>query len=244
VTSTANATYNAAEAELRGRWAGVDVRAAYAFSRAIDYGPQLSAEPRVMTQLDPFVDGYDKGRSSLDFTHHFTGSFTARSSWTRGPAWERHALRDWKLGAIGIAGSGAPYGYAIFGGTYLNGGIESINGAGGATYLPTVGRNTLRLPTRGKLDVRVARELRLRDRWRIEAYAEAFNALNTRSLTKVETRAFLPGTAVNGLTPLVFQDAATIAAEGISTPAFGTATSSTSGLSRERQVEFGFRASF
>jgi hypothetical protein len=60
----------------------------------------------------------------------------------------------------------------------------------------------------------------------------------------VETRAYLAGTAVNGVTPLVFQDATTVAAEGISTPAFGTATSSTTGLSRERQVEIGLRLTY
>jgi hypothetical protein len=244
VTSTANATYHSAEAQVRAHWGRLEVRGAYAFSRAIDYAPQLSAEPGVMTQLDPFVDGYDKGRSSLDFTHRFVGSLTTQTSWTRGPVWERRLFSQWKLSAIGTAGSGAPYSYAIFGGSYLNGGSESINGAGGAAYLPTVGRNTLRLPVRGKLDVRVGREITLRGRWRIDGFAEAFNALNERSLTRVETRAFLPGTPVNGVTPLIFQDAGTIAAEGVSTPPFGTPVSSTSALSRERQVEFGVRASF
>jgi hypothetical protein len=244
VTSTANASYHALAVEAHGAWRSVTLRAGYAWSHAIDDGPQLGATPRRMTQLDPFADGYDKGRSTLDFTHHFAGTLVAHSAWARGPDWERRALSHWSGSAIGVAGSGAPYSYTIFGGTYLSGGSESINGAGGATYLPSVGRNTLRLPMRGKLDLRIAREATLAGRWHVEAFAEAFNALNTRNLTAMETRAFLVGDEVGGVTPLIFQDAATVATEGITTPAFGTPTSSTAGLSRERQVEFGLRARF
>ena len=58
------------------------------------------------------------------------------------------------------------------------------------------------------------------------------------------TRAFVPGTAVNGVTPLVFQDAAAVSAEGEGTPAFGTATSSTSSGSRERLLALGVRVAF
>jgi hypothetical protein len=112
-----------------------------------------------------------------------------------------------------------------------------------------VGRNTLRLPMRSRLDVRLSRDVRLSGRVRVEGFLEAFNALNTVSLSSVETRAFLVGTptvanGATGPTPLVFQDAATIVSEGLTTPAFGTPTSSTTGLSRERQVEAGFRVRF
>jgi hypothetical protein len=59
-------------------------------------------------------------------------------------------------------------------------------------------------------------------------------------------RAFLVGASAGlGLpTPLIFQDAPTVAAEGIETPAFGAPLSSTSGLSRERRVEAGLRVQF
>ena len=82
-----------------------------------------------------------------------------------------------------------------------------------------------------------------------EGFVEAFNLLNTVQLRRVETRAFLVGTApvVNGVTqptPLIFQDAATIASEGLSTPAFGTPLSSSGGGSREREVEVGVRVQF
>jgi hypothetical protein len=57
-------------------------------------------------------------------------------------------------------------------------------------------------------------------------------------------RAFLVGTAVNGVTPLVFQDAATVAAEGLNVQPFGTFTSASTGWSGERRVQLGLRLEF
>jgi len=158
----------------------------------------------------------------------------------------RKSLSGWRVVAIATAGSGAPYSYEISGGGYLAGGHESINGSGGATYLPTVGRNTLRLPARASVDLRVERGFTVRRGVRVSVFAEAFNLLNERNLSRVETRAFLVGTpaTMGGPTPLVFQDAATIASEGLSTAAFGAPTSSTNGVSREREMEFGMRLEF
>jgi hypothetical protein len=255
VVSNANATYHAGmvEARLRSqRWAalrGLELRGNYTFSRAIDYAPQSSAAPRTNGQFDPFTNGYDKGLSSLQVPQRFAGDLIYGFGKVKGPAWVRHAVEDWRLAAIATVSSGAPYSYNVFGGTRLSGGRESINGAGGATYLPTVGRNTLRLPLRSRLDVRVSRDVPVNARVKLEGFVEAFNALNTVSLSAVETRAFLVGTptVVNGATgptPLVFQDAATIASEGLTTPAFGAPTSSTTGLSKERQLEIGLRVRF
>jgi len=164
----------------------------------------------------------------------------------------RLVLDGWRVSAIGTASSGAPYSYKIFGGTYLKGGRETINGSGGATYLPTIGRNTLRLAPRGKVDLRLGREVNLGRGMHLNAFAEAFNLFNAENISSVETRAFQVGTATtignstaSGPTPLVFQDAAAIATEGLTTEVpFGTPSSSTTGISRERQLELGMRLQF
>jgi hypothetical protein len=247
IESNANAYYSAGtvEATWRGE-RGLAARGSYTFSRAIDDGPQQSATPSLSTQFDPFADGYDKGLSNLQFPQRFAGDLEYSLHWNWGSHDVRRALNGWRIAAIGTAGSGAPYSYAVFGGTRLSGGHETINGSGGATYLPTVGRNTQRLPMRGKLDLRVGREFAAGHRMRVHVFAEAFNALNERNVSSVETRAFLLGVpAQTGApTPLVFQDAAAIAGEGLTTPSFGTANSSTTGMSRERRVQFGVRAQF
>ena len=244
--SNADATYHSFNVQARFHMRGIQLRGGYTFARAIDYGPQLSATPRENGQFDPFTDAYDKSLSSMDVRHRFSGDLLLRSAWHAGPESLRRTLSGWQVATIAVAGSGAPYSYAIFGGTALSGGRDTINGSGGATYLPTLGRNTLRLPMRSRVDLRAGRGFALHEHLRLNAFAEAFNLLNTQSLARVETRAFLVGTpaTAGAPTPLVFQDAATVAAEGITTAPFGTPTSSTAGLSRERQLQFGVRLEF
>jgi hypothetical protein len=111
-------------------------------------------------------------------------------------------------------------------------------------YLPTVGRNTLRLPDSGRLDLRVSRALRVTERMKMRGVAEIFNLTNHVNYSAIEQRAFLVGTAVNGVTPLVFQNAANVAAEGLNVQPFGTFTAASVGSAAERQVQVGLRIEF
>jgi TonB dependent receptor len=258
LVSNANATYHAltVEAQAHGlRWSGLrelELRGSYTFSRSIDYAPQTSAAPSLDGQFDPFRNGYDKGLSNQQFPQKFAGTMALPLHERKGPKAVRMVLDGWRVAAIGTASSGAPYSYKIFGGTYLSGGRESINGSGGATYLPTIGRNTLRLAPRGKVDLRLGREVKLGRGMHLNAFAEAFNLFNAENISSVETRAFQLGTAntignstATGPTPLVFQNAAAIATEGLTTEVpFGTPSSSTTGTSKERQIELGVRLQF
>ena len=90
--------------------------------------------------------------------------------------------------------SGRGYSYDIFGGKRLPGGHESINGSGGSVVLPTVGRNTLRLPDSANLDMRLSRSFRLGEGLHLRASAEAFNLTNRLNYSGVTQRAFLVGT--------------------------------------------------
>jgi hypothetical protein len=258
LVSDANATYHAftAEAQMLGlRRRGfreLEMRGSYTFSRSIDYAPQNSAIPRQDSQFDPFHNGYDKGLSNQQFPERFSGSVALPLHERYGPRAVRLVLDGWRVAAIATASSGAPYSYMIFGGSYLRGGHETINGSGGANYLPTVGRNTLRLPPRGNVDVRVEREMKAGRTRHLNLFAEAFNLFNAQNISGVKTRAFLLGTpktignsSATGPTPLIFQDAAGIATEGLTTDIpFGTPNSTTSGAVRERQIEMGVRLQF
>jgi hypothetical protein len=258
LVSNVNATYHAvtAEAQVHGvRWPSLhelELRGSYTFSRSIDYAPQGSATPQLDGQFDPFRNGYDKGLSNQQFPQKFAGTMALPLQLRKGPKAVRLVLDGWRASAIATATSGAPYSYKIFGGTYLTGGHESVNGSGGATYLPTVGRNTLRLPARGRVDLRLAREIKLDRGMHLTAFAEAFNLFNAENISSVETRAFQLGTSATignttatGPTPLLFQDAAEIASEGLTTEVpFGTPNSSTTGTSKERQIELGLRLQF
>jgi hypothetical protein len=224
---------------LRGLGAHVD----YTWSKAIDDAPDLSATPRTDSQLDPRANGYDKGLSSLNYpwiAH-------ARLLWQPGAEATSSLLRGlgrgWSVAAIVNARAGRPYSLNTSGGTYLAGGHTSLDGSGGALYLPTVGRNTLRLPATSTTNLRITKSIPA-GRVHVDASAEVSNVFNRRNISSVNARAFLRGTPVGGMTPLVFQSSAAIAAEGLNTTPFGTPTASASDEARARQVQFGLRVAF
>lgn len=257
LVSNANATYHGMTVELsRSSWRstalrGLEFHAAFTWSKAIDFGQNPGARPRVSGQFDPFNIRYDKGLSALNFPHRTVASVVwmpeGRSLVRRlgGGRVVAALARGWLGSAIFSESSGRGYSYEVFGGSRLSGGRESLNGSGGSVVLPTLGRNTLRLPDRVNLDLRVQRGLRFaRDGVHLLASAEVFNATNHVNVTGVQQRAFLAGTAVNGITPLIYQDAATVATEGINEQPFGTYTSSSAGPSRAREIQFTLRLEF
>jgi Carboxypeptidase regulatory-like domain/TonB dependent receptor len=244
IVSNANASYNALVIEgRRHSRGGLEFRASWTWAKAIDFG-QNGATPRTNAQLDPFNLRYDKGLSALNFPH----KVLATVAWSPTPhsdrRWVRTAVRNWTVAPIFIETSGRPYSLDIFGGTRLSGGHESINGSGGAVYLPTVGRDTLRLPDSSHLDLRVSRALRVTERLRMRATAEVFNLTNRVNYSAISQRAFLANAAVAGVTPLVFQNAATVAAEGLNVQPFGTFTAASTNQVQERQMQFGLRMDF
>jgi len=242
VVSHANATYNGLVVRVDTRPVRtLQITAHYTWSKAIDFGQSASATPRTNGQFDPFADGYDKGLSSLNYPQalHATAVWTPRAEGGR-----RRIASAWTVAAVTTARSGRPYSLDVSGGTYLAGGHESLNGSGGAQYLPTVGRNTLRLPSMLKTDLRVGRGFKVWQAVQGHATVEATNLFNHQSVSSVNQRAYLVGTEVSGVTPLVFQSASAIATEGLNTTAFGTPTATGSSLNRARQVQVSLRVSF
>ena len=271
LVSNANASYHGLTLEARrgmgagrdgysGAGHGLDFRVAWTWSKAIDFGQSAGAVPRANGQFDPFSVRYDKGLSALNFPHRVVATvvWSPRlsvngDSGTSATA-ERTAgklLNGWSAAWIFSESSGRGYSYDIFGGTRLPGGRESINGSGGSVVLPTVGRNTLRLPDFVNLDMRLSRSFRLGEALRLRASAEAFNLTNRLNYSGVNQRAFLVGTPVpvSGttgpvITPLVFQNAATVATEGLNVQPFGAYTAAGTSQARERQIQLGLRLEF
>ncbi|HSY69072.1 MAG TPA: TonB-dependent receptor [Edaphobacter sp.] len=244
IVSNADASYNAMVLEARRRLrGGLEFRASWTWAKAIDYG-QGGATPRTNAQFDPFNVLYDKGLSELNFPHKVLASAVWEPTLASEQHWFRIAANGWTIAPLFVESSGRPYSLDIFGGTRLTGGHESINGAGGAVYLPTVGRNTLRLPDTGRLDLRVSRAMRVTERVRMRGSVDVFNLTNRVNYSAIMQRAFLVGTETNGVMPLVFQNAATVAAEGLNVRPFGTFTAASTVQSPERQVQLGVRVEF
>ena len=241
ILSNGTGTYNAMALQIERRAArGLTARASWTYSKALDNVRSAGATPNENAQFDPFDALYDRAASSFNRAHRVIATAVWQPQ-THGSRAVRRTANGWSVAPVFVATSGRPYSYNIVGGSSLAGGRDSLNGSGGATYLPSVGRNTLRLPWTENIDLRLARSFAAGERLHIRLSAEAFNLLNHVNVTAVQQRAFLPGTAVAGVVPLIFQDAATIAAEGLTTRAFGVPSSSSDSPARERRLQAGLR---
>lgn len=241
IISNANATYNALVLEATRRTRrGFEFRANFAWSKALDFGQTTGAAPRTNSQFDPFEIRYDHGLSSLNHPHKIVLTAIYEPTLHHGEHWVRALTNGWATAPIFTEISGRPYSLQIFGGTRLTGGHESINGSGGATYLPTIGRNTARLPDTARLDFRIAKTIWHGEDLKIRAVADTFNLTNHLNISGVTQRAYLAGTETDGITPLTFQNAANIATEGLNTQPFGTFTAASS----ERRIQLGIRLDF
>ena len=276
LVSNANASYHGLTLEARrgmgaGRGAGgesfygdrargLDFRVAWTWSKAIDFGQSAGAVPRTNGQFDPFTVRYDKGLSALNFPHRVVATIVWSPQLSGSGGSQTYATAEravwrladgWSMAWIFSESSGRGYSYDIYGGTRLAGGHQSINGSGGSVVLPTVGRNTLRLPDSVNLDMRLGRTFRLGEGLRLRASAEAFNLTNRLNISGVTQRAFLvstpvplSGTTGPEVTPLVFQNAATVATEGLNVQPFGAYTAAATSQARERQLQLGLRLEF
>jgi hypothetical protein len=68
--------------------------------------------------------------------------------------------------------------------------------------------------------------------------------MNHVNYSGITQRAYIAGTPLNGVTPLVFQDAAAVATEGLNVQPFGTYTAAGINETRERQLQLGVKLEF
>lgn len=172
VLSNGDGSYNALLVEARRHGSGtLDLRASWIWSKAIDFAQSMAAVPRTNAQFDPFTNRYDKALSSLNYPQKLVAAAIWHPRLSLGDHALRAAAKDWLLAPIFTESSGRPYSYDIFGGSRLSGGHESINGSGGAVYLPTVGPNVLKLPARWRIDLRLSREVVFRETFHLRGTA-------------------------------------------------------------------------
>lgn len=242
LASNVNANYNALLVDLRRRMrSGLDLRLSTAWQKSLDFGQSTSPIPDRNGQFDPYEIGYDRGVSALERRWRVVASGLWQPQWTPRDRALRLLANGWSLAPVLTVSAGRPYSLLISGGDALSGGRQSINGSGGLRYLPTVGPNTMRLPYMLNLNLRLSKSFSLYGPAHLQIFGEAYNATNHVNILSVTERAYLMGANTGGTTQLVYQDAATLAAEGLNQRPFGTLTQAGNDYTRQRQLQFGMR---
>jgi hypothetical protein len=188
-TSGSKSWYSGLLVDVRRRLsAGFQINGALTWSKAEntagnDNGGGAAAETAFNggTPADQFNLGSDRGISPLD--QRLRGVMSG--IWE--PAWR--PLSGFRFSAVETAESGRPVAAFISVGSipFLGADGKTYNGFGGIrgqgtggdrNLVPSIPRNSITGPSNLKLDLRVSRELHIKENTRVEFMAEAFNVFN------------------------------------------------------------------
>ncbi len=186
------------------KWAGI--RVSYTFSKAIDDAGNFFFS----TPQNNFDRRDDRGLSDNDQRHRLTISGSVEAPFSDASI-ARRVLNGFQLSYIFTYASRLPFNVLL--GTDRNGDTNFNDRPVG------VGRNTGEGFNSASLDLRIRREFRLTERWKLEALVEGFNIFNRANLQ-------LPNNVFGGgVVPL---------------PTFGQPTAA----GDPRQIQFGLRLSY
>ena len=229
ITSGVNTSYNALVLALNRRFTkGLQVQTSYTYSKATDNGQSSQTFTAANNVLDPFNLGLEEGVSNFDIPHRFSFStvYQPKSS----NVW----LDNFTIAPIIAISSGAPFTALVSGNApQANRVLTGVLGVGGTNRLPSVDRNSFRLPSTASVDLRVSRAFPI-GRSKIEGIFEAFNLFNRINYTSANTTFYtIGGTAA---APTLTYNSAT----------FNTMTNANNGTfsPRPREIQLGVRYTF
>jgi hypothetical protein len=226
VTGGVNTSYNALVLALNRRLtSGLQVQTSYTYSKATDNGQSSVTFSSANNVLNPFDLSLEEARSNFDVPQRF--SFSA--------VWQpKGMLSGFMFAPVIGASSGSTITPLVSGNappaTRVGTGIL---GATGTNRLPSIERNSYRLPKTVSVDLRVSRSFQLQGTAKVEALVEAFNVFNRINYTSENTTLYT--VAGNATAPTLVYN-----------PLFGSLINANNGTfsPRPREVQIGVRFNF
>jgi hypothetical protein len=192
--SVGNSNYNAATFQLNKRFSqGYQFSINYTLSKSTDDAPEQNlVAASTLVQSDPFNRALDRGPSLADQRHTFVMSMVARPRFNFENKVVRAILNNNQIGVIAIANSGERYN--IVSAIDLN-----QDGVIGSDRPVGVGRNSGKTPPQYNVDLRYSRFFNFTERFKMEAFAEATNIFNIKSIFQYNSTVIpATGTDANG----------------------------------------------
>ncbi|HEY4008612.1 MAG TPA: TonB-dependent receptor [Acidobacteriaceae bacterium] len=249
VVSNINSNYHAMTAELQrrgGKYATYDVN--YTWAHAMDFNQATATSFTAGSNnwFDPYGNARaNYGNSLLNTPNRLVAWAMLTVPGTSGSNWLSYVTNGWSVNPLVQFQTGLPYS-AVVSGSAPNqcskaGCLES-NGSGlagtGVTYIPLLGRNTLKYPSTVNNDLRITKAFKIGDRYNLQLLGEAFNLANHRNITGINSQAYTITSAV-GSTPGATTSSLVYGSS------FGTVTAANSNASYQtRQIQIAARLFF
>jgi hypothetical protein len=260
--SAVTSKYDAVVFQINRRFShGLMFLAHFTYSRATDLA-QTSATfsssfPTSLNQFD--LQGED-GRSNFDVPRRFIASAVWDMPFLKNSdsKFVRSVIAGWKVAPIVTIQDGFRVAESVSGSLPTTGAAASLpdgfkilstpssgpNGSGGSFRVPFEPRNAFQLPALENIDLRLAKEIRFKERYRVDFIAEAFNLFNHTLVFGANSSQFNLGkqtaTCNAGVTGPCTQFVFTPVTAG----SFLAPNADQSTLYRERQMQLAVRFSF
>lgn len=211
IESIVHSHYNALVLQInRQMTSGFQVQAFYTYSNAQDDGQASNTGTPTLNVFNPFEMGLENGTSTFNIPQRFVTLAVWQPAYYHGSGrWTKLLLNGFSISPIITAQSGAPITGSISGNApRASGPLSSgINGSGTSTNrAPWISRNSYQVPKLVDVDLEVAKNIPVTERWNFKMFVQAFNLFNHVNATGVDsTQYFVGGTdPVTGFPDLNF----------------------------------------
>ena len=238
--------YNALMVQLNHRMShNVQFSANYTWSHALDNGVNGTTFTSTNALFDPFNLNKEYGNSIYNVPNRFVLDAVIDSPW-KFQGWAKYLLSDWTVSPVYQIQNGLGDTPSVSGNA-PGGAIGGINGSRGTNRIDVLGRNTFRRPATWITDLRVAKNIVVRDKYSLELLADFFNKQNVTGTNS--TGYFVSTRNVNTPQGVVSCSAAApcldFNVDNSFNPLFGSITNTNSNfIYSPRQIQIGARIKF
>jgi outer membrane receptor protein involved in Fe transport len=239
ISNSVNSNYNAMVVALNRRfYQSFQIQSSFTWSRANDFGQASQTFTATNNVLNPFDLAGEYSRSNFDIRDRFSfAAIWSPNYYHGGSKWLGYVANGFTISPLVGASSGAPFtpvvsgsapSQTIAGVTYVAPqGASGSLADGGTTRVPFLGANSFQMPRTVNVDLRIAKEFKVWESWKLTLSGDAFNLFNHVNVTGVNTQMF----SISGAN-LNYQST------------FGSTTASSNILTAQRQIQVGIRLDF
>jgi hypothetical protein len=193
IVSNVDSAYNAIVFEIKTQnFHGFSTDFNYTWSHALDFNQNASTSASTNSWYDPYGNARaNYGNSNFNVPNRITGYALYTFPTIKSGSWLKWMANGWGINDSFQAQSGLPYSYGTSSFNSYASVSSGYNGAGGISYIPFLGRNTLKLKRDIVDDLRVLKGFKLTERYNLELRADLFNVANHQNVTSAGTTAYV-----------------------------------------------------
>ncbi|HYL86548.1 MAG TPA: TonB-dependent receptor [Candidatus Angelobacter sp.] len=254
ISNSVNSAYNALVVALNRRfYKGFQIQSSFTYSHSNDYGQASQTFTATNNVLNPLNLPGEYGRSNFDIRERFSLGAVWTPDLYKGESKAlKYAVNGFTISPLINVSSGAPFTPTIFGNAptlFVSGqgyvpptGGSGVLAAGGTSRPPFFPNNAFQMPRTAVVDLRLQKEFKIWESWKLTLTGDAFNLFNHTNFTSVDTQMYTASsTCPAGQTcpnPTPFVNTLTF------NPHFGVPTQSSNSLIAQRQVQIGAKLTF